>query len=122
MTQEKEFSRSIGTPGKPQALPGELNSDFRARLAAMEFEARERRRLDLAEQTSTHNTPAQRIRVWERLHELTLPKKPAHPLIRIIAADTVLTLEQVRDEQRRRSAPASSEPVLAPVMPPLRIA
>jgi hypothetical protein len=93
------------TGSAPVLLPGELNTDARARRAAIEFEARERRRHELAEQVAIRNTPEQRIQIWERLHELSLPKKPNHPLIRIIAADTELTVADVRDEQRRRRTP-----------------
>lgn len=107
MTQDKWTPQSSATP---RPIPGELNIDYRARLALLEREAVERRQLELAEQVSAHSTPEQRVRVWERLHELPLPKKPTHPLIRIIAADTHLTLEQVREEQRRRLAPVTRSP------------
>ena len=92
----------------PPAFAGEATIDYRARAAAIESEARERRRHDLAEQTAVQNTPEQRIQIWERLHELNLPKKATHPLVRIIAADTELTLEQVREEQHRRLASVKS--------------
>lgn len=98
----------------PPPIAGELNTDYRARLAAMEYEARERRRHELAEQVAVQNTPEQRIQVWERLHELSLPRKPTHPLVKIIAADTELTIEQVRDEQRRRVVPVKTGAVPAP--------
>ncbi len=75
--------------------------------AAIEFEAREQRRKELSEQVAVHHTPEQRIEIWERLHELKLPKKPNHPLIRIIALDTELTIEAIRDEQHRRRTPVS---------------
>jgi hypothetical protein len=93
------------TVGPHLPLPGEINSDPRVRRAEIEFEARERRRHELAEQVAIQNTPEQRIQIWERLHELKLPKKSSHPLIRIIAADTELSIEDIRDEQRRRSTP-----------------
>ena len=102
MAQDRDLPT---TASAPVLLPGELSTDARARRAALEYEARERRRHELAEQVAIQNTPEQRIQVWERLHELSLPKKPNHPLIRIIAADTELTVADVRDEQRRRQAP-----------------
>jgi hypothetical protein len=66
----------------------------------------------LAEQASLANSPADRIRIWERLHEITLPISPSHRLLGIIAANTGLTLEQVLDEQQHRAggAVASAEP------------
>jgi hypothetical protein len=93
-------------------VAGELVTDYRARAVALDYEARERRRSEIAEQTAVQNTPEQRIRIWERLHELRLPRKATHPLVPIIAADTGLTLEQVQEEQGRRvTPPRSTTPV-----------
>jgi hypothetical protein len=77
--------------------------DFRARLVHQQAEAAERRRVDLAEQSSRLKTPEERIRIWERIHEVTLPKDPAHRLVEIIATNTGLTDADVRDEQQRRA-------------------
>ena len=77
--------------------------DFRARLVHQQAEAAERRRLDLAEQSSRLKTAEERIRIWERIHEVTLPKDPAHRLIEIIAANTGLAGSDVREEQERRA-------------------
>jgi hypothetical protein len=77
--------------------------DFRARLVHQQAEAAERRRMDLAEQSSRLKTAEERIRIWERIHEVTLPKDPAHRLIEIIAANTGLTGSDVREEQQRRA-------------------
>jgi len=49
-------------------------------------------------------TAEERIRIWERIHEVTLPKDPAHRLIDIIAANTGLADSDVREEQQRRAA------------------
>jgi hypothetical protein len=78
--------------------------DFRARLVHQQAEAAERRRLDLAEQSSRLKTAEERIRIWERIHEVTLPRDSAHRLVEIIAANTGLTDADVRDEQQRRAA------------------
>jgi hypothetical protein len=78
--------------------------DFRARLVHQQAEAAERRRLDLAEQSSRLKTAEERIRIWERIHEVTLPKDPAHRLVDIIATNTGLTDSDVREEQQRRAA------------------
>lgn len=78
--------------------------DFRARLVHQQAEAAERRRLDLAEQSSRLKTAEERIRIWERIHEVTLPRDSAHNLVEIVAANTGLTEADVRDEQQRRAA------------------
>ena len=77
--------------------------DFRARLVHQQAEAAERRRTDLAEQCSRLKTAEELIRIWERIHEVTLPRDPAHRLIEIIATNTGLTDADVRDEQQRRA-------------------
>jgi hypothetical protein len=77
--------------------------DFRARLAHQQAENAERRKLDLAEQSSRLKTAEERIRIWERLHEVTLPRDPQHRLIDIIAANTGLAASDVLEEQRRRA-------------------
>jgi hypothetical protein len=87
--------------------PGESVADFRDRLVQRQAEAVELRRRELAEQTSDAHTPAARIKIWERLHQVALPRNPTHRVLRIIAANTGLTLEEVRAEQRERKAPAA---------------
>jgi hypothetical protein len=66
----------------------------------------ERRQAELAEQVSIRNMPSERIRIWERLHGLPLPRDPTHNLLSVIAAATDLQLEQVLEEQRLRRAAA----------------
>jgi hypothetical protein len=96
---------------KPSPATGRLSNsaaedpmmDFRARLEHQQAEAAERRRVDLAEQSSRLKTAEERIRIWERIHEVTLPRNPAHRLVDIIAANTGLTDADVRDEQQRRA-------------------
>lgn len=61
------------------------------------------RRERLASQTSPLNTPEDRIRIWEQLHALQLPRAANHKLLQIISTQTDLTLAQVRDEQIRRA-------------------
>lgn len=88
--------------------PGELATDYRVRLAEERAEADERRRLELLDLSATANPPATRIRAWERTHGLTLPRDESHPVLASVAAATQLTLEQVREEQRRRLMPVSA--------------
>lgn len=90
--------RSISPPGDDPMM------DFRARLVHQQAEAAERRRLDLAEQSSRLKTAEERIRIWERIHEVPLPRDTAHNLVEIIATNTGLTEADVRDEQNRRAA------------------
>jgi hypothetical protein len=88
--------------------PGELATDYRVRLAEERAEADERRRIELLDLSSTSHSPDARIRAWERAHGLTLPRDASHPVLNSVAAATRLTLEQVRDEQRRRLMPVSA--------------
>jgi hypothetical protein len=77
------------------------------RRAAVQREALERataREERLASQRSPLNTPEDRIRIWERLHSLNLPSSITHKLVRVIATQTELTVQQVQAEQRRRAA------------------
>ena len=95
------FRSILGRPSTPSNEDPMM--DFRARLAHSQAEAAERRRLDLADQSSRLKTAEERIRIWERIHEVTLPRDPAHRLIEIIATNTGLTDADVREEQQRRA-------------------
>jgi hypothetical protein len=89
-------------------IPGELSSDYRARIAVEQAHLEEQRRNELLELSATANAPDARIRAWERTHGLTLPRAPAHPVLASVAAATRLTLDQVHAEQRRRLMPTPS--------------
>ena len=89
----------------PTSQPGDdPMMDYRARLIHQQAEAAERRRFDLAEQSSRLKTPEERIRIWERIHELPLPKDSTHRLMELIAENTGLTSDEVCEEIRRRAA------------------
>jgi len=76
-----------------------------AERLAMDAEERlHQRQRALAEQSSTANPPDVRIRAWEKLHALRMPRDAAHPVLDLIAHSTGLTLEQIREEQRARVA------------------
>lgn len=60
------------------------------------------RKLALEQLASATRTAAERIDSWERMHELRLPDSPEHPLVRVIAAATALTVDEIRAEQRAR--------------------
>ena len=81
---------------------GESVAEHRARLAREHEEMQQRRSEALAGQVSIVNAPSERIRIWEQLHGLQLPRSPTHNLLRVIAAGTDLQLEQVREVQRSR--------------------
>ena len=109
---DPHHDNSHSSPLRPMA--GELVADYRERLARRELEARERQAHELAEQSSTLNSPADRIRIWERRHGLTLPTSPSHRLLDIVATGTGLDLDAVLAEQRRRRTPqdAASAPLV----------
>ncbi len=86
----------------------DVGADYRARMLRERAEAKERRESALVEQRSEMNTPEARIRIWERLHEIDLPKDPGHRLIDVIAKQTSLSVEDVREAQRQRTIPAQA--------------
>lgn len=111
-------SRGSGRPFGVGPHAGELVADYRARLAHEHAEMQERRQAELAEQVSIRNMPSERIRIWERLHGLPLPRNPTHNLLSVIAAATDLQLEQVQEEQRmRRAAAKGTVAESAPIEP-----
>ncbi len=74
-------------------------------MLAAEAEANAaKRRIEMEELRSDLNTPEQRIRAWERVHALILPRDPNHRILRAIALETRLTLEEVRAVQREDAA------------------
>ena len=71
-----------------------------AEMLAAEAEANAaRRRVELEELCSDLMTPEERIRAWERVHGLKLPRDPNHRVLGAIALRTRLTLEQVQTVQ-----------------------
>jgi len=84
--------------------PGESDADYRERLEQDRLLAQERWEQALRQQSSPESDAAERIRVWERRHQVDLPRNPGHRLIAVIAAATGLTAGQVLAEQSARSA------------------
>jgi len=78
-------------------------SDRRAAVQREELERATARKEQLASQSSPLHGPEDRIRIWERLHALNLPRSGTHKLVRVIAAQTELSVQQVQEEQRRRA-------------------
>jgi hypothetical protein len=80
-----------------------------AAMLAAEAEANAaRRRVELEALCSDLMTPEERIRAWERVHGLKLPRDPNHRVLGAIALRTRLTLKQVQavqhDDAVRRMA------------------
>lgn len=93
---------------------GESTADYRVRMASLQAEALEHWQKQLAEQTSVLNSPADRIRVWERRHQIELPRDPGHRLIKLIAANTGLSAEEVYAEQQLRAAAVTNSLATTP--------
>jgi hypothetical protein len=83
-------------------LPNSVERRAAAQLAEQERTLARQRALDSL--SAWDATPAERIRRWEDLCALALPRAAEHPLVAVIAAQTKLTPDDVRDEQQRRRA------------------
>jgi hypothetical protein len=79
-------------------------ADHRRKVLDAEQERAALRAEELASQASPTHDAAERIRIWERLHALRLPLKSSHVLVKVIATQTRLSVDQVHEEQRRRAA------------------
>jgi hypothetical protein len=80
--------------------------DHRARFERLQFEAAERRERALSDQRSPENSPEIRVRIWENLHQVRLPKDPSHAILRLVAKQTSLDIAEVLEVQRLRAEPA----------------
>jgi len=83
---------------------GDIIREHRARVAMEAAERTEKRRAEQAEQRATSSAPEMRIRVWEKVHGLRLPLDATHPIVAVVATETLLTLAEVQEEQRARRA------------------
>lgn len=96
----------------PRPSAHEAIAEHRARVLVEEHERARRRELQLADQRSSLNPPKARIQAWEKAHGLRLPADPKHPILKVIAVDTELSLKQVLEEQEARH-PGVNWPVAA---------
>jgi hypothetical protein len=81
-------------------------SESRGRAAELQALDREKRVAAREAMTSQALEPRERIRMWERLYDASMPRRANHAALAIIAANTGLTIEELRAEQhRRRSTP-----------------
>ena len=97
MVDPKSYHGAIAEPGSI--------ADRRAQAEHEQQQRKQERQQQLALLTSPLNSPEERIRLWEKLHALNLPRSPTHKLLPIIADQTDLSLEQVLEVQRRSFAP-----------------
>lgn len=82
--------------------------DVAERRVQIERQNQERaaeRQQQIALQSSPLSRPEERIRLWEKLHALNLPRSSKHKLLRLIAEQTNLSIQDVLDAQQRRAAP-----------------
>lgn len=79
-------------------------ADRRAAFVRAEQERLDARRAKLDALTSPFTAPEERIRLWEALYGLQLPRGADHRLVRVIAQNTALSVPEVHAEQRRRAA------------------
>jgi hypothetical protein len=91
----------------PEAPPAGAASDHAKgpfdRIAAEQLERVERNRATREEMRSDQSSATQKIRAWEKLHGLQLPRDPNHLILRQIAKQTGLPVHVVLEEQRVRS-------------------
>lgn len=80
--------------------------DHRTRLEREQLQAAERRERALIDQRSPEHSPEMRVRTWEKLHQLRLPRSPEHAILRQVARQTELKLSEVLEVQRLRATPA----------------
>lgn len=85
------------------SAPPNSVAEHRLRVQRAEREQAESRARELASQMAPTNDAEKRIRIWERLHALRLPRASGHVLVKVIAAQTCLTIGEVHEEQLRRT-------------------
>ena len=84
-------------------FPPSTGNEYRRKIREAEQERAALRAGELASQVSPTKDAEARIRIWERLQ-----RSSNHVLVRVIAAQTRLTVGEVHEEQRRRSIEVAS--------------
>jgi hypothetical protein len=79
--------------------------DYRARAARLRLETEQQRSRALNDQCDPENAPEIRVRIWEKLHQVRLPKDPSHAILTVVAQQTGLDLQAVHEVQRLRAQP-----------------
>jgi hypothetical protein len=82
--------------------------DHRSRLEHEQQEAAERRRQAMVDLSSPENSHEARVRAWERLHQVRLPRSSGHAVLRLVARQTGLDLAEVHAVQRQRAHPPAA--------------
>jgi hypothetical protein len=98
--------------------------DLAERRAQIEHQNQERaaeRQQQIALQSSPLSGAEERIRLWEKLHALNLPRSAQHKLLGVIAEQTNLSIQDILDAQQRRVAPVVTS-VIAPIAEPVAVA
>jgi hypothetical protein len=93
-------------------------ADRRAQIERQNQERAAERQQQIALQSSPLSGAEERIRLWEQLHALNLPRSAKHKLLRVIAEQTNLSIQDVLDAQRRRAAPVVKS-IMAPIAAPV---
>ncbi len=94
----------VRSPSIPFAHDVHDAGDPRLAIERAQQERMAERQSRIEAQSSSLATPEERVQRWEDLHGVRLPADPNHKLVRVIALDTALEIEQVRGEQLRRRA------------------
>ena len=98
MVERQSYHNAVADPGSLADRRAQLEHEQQERIAE--------RQQQIVLQSSPLSSAEDRIRLWEKLHALALPRSPTHKLLRLIAAQTDLNIEQVLEIQRHRAAPA----------------
>ena len=101
MSDQRSYHGSVADPGSI--------ADRRAQAEHEQQQRLQERQQQIALLTSHLSTPEERIRLLEKLHALNMTLSPTHKLLRIIADQTELSLEQVLEVQRRSFAPRTPQ-------------
>lgn len=91
------------------ALPADV-AEHRIQIERQQQERAAERQVQIAQQSSPFSTPEERIQLWERLHGLRLPRSATHKLLRVIAEQTDLSMQQVLETQQRRAFTDAASP------------
>jgi hypothetical protein len=105
----RDFNEKAMIENRPYRSPYPVNDadaivDRRSQLEREQQEQMAERQKQIALQTSPFSSAEERVRLWEKLHELALPRSPTHKLLRVIAEQTELAMEQVLEIQQQRFA------------------
>jgi hypothetical protein len=84
--------------------------DYRARIERDRLDAAQRREQALFDQCSPQQSPEARVRIWEKLHQVYLPRDPSHAILGIVARQTGMPLAVVLEIQRQRFAHIPTAP------------